>query len=131
MRRRAVQVVVELLDVLAVVTLQAGEPKQPVLQDRIAPIPKRQCEAQPLMPVADPGDSVLVPPVGPGSRVIVRKVVPRRPESAVILANRSPGAFTKVRTPTLPVTASVARLLESDFLTCLHQTLFLHLRLLG
>ena len=46
MRRRAVDEVVELLDVLAVVALRVVEAEQALLQDRVAPVPERRREAQ-------------------------------------------------------------------------------------
>ena len=52
-RRRAVEVEVVLLDILAVVRLAVGEPEQALLQDRVALVPQRQRKAQPLLVVAD------------------------------------------------------------------------------
>ncbi len=46
-RRRGVEVEVVLLDVLAVIALAAGEPEEPLLEDRIAPVPEGQREAEP------------------------------------------------------------------------------------
>ena len=45
-RRRAVEVEVVLLDVLAVIPLAVGQAEQPLLEDRILPVPQRQGEAQ-------------------------------------------------------------------------------------
>ena len=42
MGRRRVEVVVALLDVLAVVPFAVGQAEQPFLQDRVAPVPQRQ-----------------------------------------------------------------------------------------
>jgi hypothetical protein len=64
MGRRAVEVEVVLLHVLAVVALAVGEAEQPFLQDRVAPVPQRKCEAQPLLVVADAAKSVFAPAVG-------------------------------------------------------------------
>src|SRR4030095_366 len=64
-RRRAVEVKVVLLDVLTVIRLAVGEPKQALLQDRVALVPQRECEAQPLLVIADSAEAVLAPPVGP------------------------------------------------------------------
>ena len=61
--RRAVEVEVVLLDVLAVVALRVGEPEQPLLQNRVAPVPKRKPEAQQLQVVADTREPVLAPAV--------------------------------------------------------------------
>ena len=64
MRRRAVEVEVVLLDVFAVVALAVGQPEQPLLQDRILAVPKRQREAEQLVVVGDSGQPVLAPAVG-------------------------------------------------------------------
>jgi hypothetical protein len=52
---QGVQVPPVLFDVLAVVALRAGEPERALLQDRVAPVPQRQAQAQPLVDVAEPG----------------------------------------------------------------------------
>ena len=51
--RQRVEVPPVLLDVLAVVALVAGQPEHPLLEDRVAPVPQGQAEAQPLVDVAD------------------------------------------------------------------------------
>ena len=102
-RGRAVQVEVALLDVLAVVALDAGQAEQPLLEDRVASVPQRDGEAQVLGAIADAGQAVLVPAVRAAGRVIVRKVVPRRTVSAVVFAYRAPRPFAEVRPPLLPV----------------------------
>ncbi len=55
MCRRAVEVEVVLLDVLAVVPLRVGEAEQAFLEDRIAPVPEREREAERLLVVGDSG----------------------------------------------------------------------------
>src|SRR5688500_20167930 len=42
--RRAVELIVELLDVLAVVSFGIGQPEQPLLQDRVVLVPQRSEE---------------------------------------------------------------------------------------
>jgi hypothetical protein len=54
--RRAIEVEVIFFDVLAVIAFRVGQPEQPLFQDRILAIPKRQGEAQPLVVVAYPGE---------------------------------------------------------------------------
>jgi hypothetical protein len=51
------------LDVLAMVAFGPGEPERPLLEDRVIPVPERQRQAQPLLGVAEPGQSVLTPAV--------------------------------------------------------------------
>ena len=82
--RRRVEVGVDLLDVLAVVALRAGQPEQPLLEDRVAPVPQGEREVEPATLVGDPQQAVLAPAVGARPRVVVRQVRPtrrRRPSS--------------------------------------------------
>jgi hypothetical protein len=52
---RTIEVEVVLLDVLAVITLTVGQSEQPFLEDRIAPVPKRQRETEQLAVIRDAG----------------------------------------------------------------------------
>ena len=97
--RRGIEVVVELLDVLAVVALAVGEAEQALLQDRIAAVPKRQREAEPLLLVGNAGDAVLAPAVGPRARLIVRKILPGVAVRAVVLADRAPLPLREIGSP--------------------------------
>ena len=63
-RRRAVEVEVVLLHVLAVVALAGRQAERPLLQDRVGAVPQREREAQQLVAVADAGQAVLAPAVG-------------------------------------------------------------------
>ena len=110
MRRRAVEIEVILLDVLAVVAFVAGQAEEALLQDRIAPVPQSERKADLLMAIADAGDAVLIPAIGSGTRVIVRKVLPGGAVRAVVLANRSPGALAEVGSPALPMFLAVVGL---------------------
>ena len=118
MRRRRIEVEVILLHVFAVIALIARQAEQALLQDRIAPVPKRQREAHALVPVADPADAVLAPAVGARARMIVRKIFPRRPVRAVILAHRSPLPLGKIRPPALPVLGALVRFVQALFFRC-------------
>ena len=101
-RRRAVEVEVVLLDVLAVVALAVGQSEQALLQDGVALVPERQREAQPLLVVGEAAEPVLAPPVGSRARLVVREVVPGVAVVAVVLADRAPLPLTEVRPPLLP-----------------------------
>jgi hypothetical protein len=103
MARRRVEVPPVLLGVLAVVPLVAGEPEDPLLQDRIAAVPEREREAEPLLDVGEAGEPVLAPPVGARARVVVREGLPRRPALAVVLAHGAPLPLAEVRAPVVPV----------------------------
>ena len=98
-----VQVPPVLLDVLAVVALRAGQPERPLLDDRVPPVPQRQPQAQPLLDVAEPGQPVLPPPVGPGPRLIMRQVIPRVAVRAVVLPDRAPLPLADIRPPPVPL----------------------------
>src|SRR6185295_877040 len=110
MRRGRVEVVVELLHVLAVVSLLAREAEEALLQDRVLPVPQRHRETELLLPVGDPRDAVLVPAVRARAGVVVWHVVPGRAPRTVVLPHGAPGAFAEVRPPALPMGAAVARL---------------------
>jgi hypothetical protein len=62
--RRAVEVEVVLLDVLAMVRLTVGESEQALFQDRVPLVPQREREAQPLLVVREAPQTVLAPSVG-------------------------------------------------------------------
>ena len=63
-RGRAVQVVVALLDVLAMIALVAGQAEEAFFQDRIAAVPQRDGEADVLVAVADARDAIFIPAIG-------------------------------------------------------------------
>ena len=99
----AVEVPPVLLDVLAVVPLCAGQPEQALLEDRVPPVPQREPQTEPLLDVAESGESVLSPPVGPGPGVVVREVRPGLAVGAVVLANGAPLPLADVGPPEVPV----------------------------
>ena len=103
MARDRVEVPPVLLDVLAVIALRPGQAEGPLLQDRIAAVPQRQAQAQPLLDVAEPGQAVLAPPVGARPGMVVRQVVPRLTVRAVVLPDRAPLPLADVRPPPVPV----------------------------
>src|SRR5262249_24402083 len=102
-RRRAVEVKIVLLDVFAVIPLQVGQAEHPLLEDRIPLIPERDRQADSLLLIAEPGQAVLVPPIGAAAGVIMRKVVPGIPIGAVVLADCSPRALAQLRAAAFPV----------------------------
>ncbi len=100
--RRRVEVEVVLLDVLSVVPLAVGEPEHALLQDRVPLVPQREGETETLLVVGEPAEAVLAPPVGPGTGLVVREVVPGVAVLAVVLADRPPLPLAQVRAPLLP-----------------------------
>ena len=111
--RRRVDVEVVLLDVLAVVPLAVGEAEHPLLQDGVTPVPEGEGETEALAVVGDPGDAVLAPPVGPGTGLVVREVVPGVAVLAVVLADRPPLPLAQVRAPLLPRNAGLAGVVQA------------------
>ena len=101
-----------LLDVLAVVRLGARQSEGALLEDRVAPVPQRQAEAQPLLDVGEPGETVLSPPVRPGPGVVVREVCPCLAVGAVVLADGAPLPLADVRPPEVPVACLAQPVLE-------------------
>src|SRR5688572_5345777 len=102
MRRRRVEVEVVFLHVLAMIAFAVREAEQPLLDDGIAAVPERHCEAEALMVIADPGEPVLAPAVGARARMVVREVVPGVAGFAVVLANCPPLPLGEVGSPFLP-----------------------------
>src|SRR5437667_12873106 len=94
------------------IALISGEAEEPLFQDGVTPIPKRQSETHHLMTVADPADAVFSPAVGAGTRVVVRKKFPGCAAGAVILADRSPLPLREIGPPTLPMLLADARRFE-------------------
>src|SRR5271165_891081 len=113
MSRRAVEVEIILLDVLAVIALAVGQAEQPLLQDRVLAVPQGNAKAQPLVVVAEPRQAVLTPMIGPRAGLIVGEIVPRIAVLAVVLANRAPLTLAEVRPPLLPRHPVLARLVEA------------------
>src|SRR5204863_587190 len=109
-RRGRVEVVVQLLAVLAVVALGPRQTEQALLEDRIAAVPQREREADAALAVADPEQAVLAPAVDPAARVVVREVRPALAGRRVVLAHRAPLALGEVRPPAPPV-VDAARIL--------------------
>ena len=102
--RRGVEVPPVFLGVLAVIALAVAQAEDALFQERVATVPERQRETQPLIDVADAGESVLVPAVGARAGMIVREVVPGIALGAVVLAHRAPRPFAQVGAERLPVT---------------------------
>ena len=115
--RRRVEVPVALLDVLAVVALEAGQAERPLLQDRVGAVPEGEPEAEPLVAVADGGQAVLVPAVGPRAGVVVRERRPGLAVGRVVLPDRPPGPRRDERSPPPPRPPVSARRSRSGSLT--------------
>ena len=112
-RGSRVQVPPVFLGVLTVVALMAVQPEDPLLEEGVHPVPEGEGEAEGLAVVADPGETVLVPPVGAGAGVIEREEPPRVGVRAVVLAHGAPGALTHIRSPVPPGRAAAWDLLQA------------------
>jgi hypothetical protein len=110
MRGSVVEIEVAFLYILAVISLLACKTKETFLQEGIAAVPQCKREADMLMAVADPGQSVFVPAVDSGAGVVMREVIPGVAIAAVVFADRAPGSLAEIRTPTLPVFPALPRL---------------------
>ena len=62
--RRAVEIEVIFLHVLAMIALAVGQPEEPLLEDRVLPVPEGQCKAEVLLVIGNAGNAVLAPAVG-------------------------------------------------------------------
>src|ERR1700751_4589134 len=122
MRGCAVEIEVVFLDVLTVVAFAIRQAKEPLLQDRIPPIPKSDREAELLFVVGNSGQTIFSPAVGTGTGLIVAEVVPRISVLAVVFAHCSPLPFAEVGSPFLPrgsvLAGSIQSVLLVSFYVC-------------
>jgi hypothetical protein len=81
MGRRAVEVEVILLDILAMVAFAVDEPEQAFLEDRILAIPQGQRKAQGLVVIAEARQTIFAPAIGARTGLIVREVIQASPLS--------------------------------------------------
>ena len=102
MGRRRIQIIIELLHILAVIALAVSQTKKPFLQNRIVAVPKRQRKAKTLHGRRETAHAILAPAIGAAARMFVRKIFPCRAVGTIILAHRAPLPFGKVRAPALP-----------------------------
>ena len=114
MGRRAVEVEVVLLDILAVVAFAVGQPEEALLEDRVPAVPQGQGKAQPLFVVGYAGQAILSPAVGPRAGLIVGEEIPGVTPLAVVLAHRPPLPLAQVGSPFLPGDLLLPSLFEAD-----------------
>jgi hypothetical protein len=87
--------------------------KQPLLQDRIFPVPQTEREAEQHLLVAPAGDAVLAADVRARPGLIVGHVVPGFDVAVDVLAHAAPLPLAEVGSPLLPWHALVGGLLEA------------------
>ena len=104
-----------LLHVLAVVSFVSGQAEEPFLENGVRFVPESEAKTDILMAVANGGKSILVPAIRARAGLGVWKLFPGFSRSAVVLANRAPGAVTHVWSPALPVGLANSRFFETFF----------------
>jgi hypothetical protein len=87
--RSGVQIVIQFLDVLSMISLMAGDTEQTFFQDRILAVPEGKSKTDTLMIVRNTSDAVLAPPVCTGTSLFMREVTPGITIRGIILANCS------------------------------------------
>src|SRR5205085_11034188 len=100
--RRAVEVKIIFLHILAVVAFAIDQSEQTFLQNRICAVPKRERETKTLLVVRNSGQSVFAPAVRARARLIVAEVIPRVATGAIVFTHRAPLPLREVRAPFLP-----------------------------
>lgn len=98
-----VDVVVQLLDILTVVTLVVGQTEKSLLEKVVLFVPESKGEAKELMVIGNTSKTVLTPSVGSGSSLVVREVGPGITVGRVILSDCGPLSLGHVGTPSFPV----------------------------
>src|SRR5215831_7064533 len=108
-----IEVIVQFLDVLAVVSLSIGKPKQTLLENRITAVPERKRQAEKLLVVGKPGQAVLPPAIGVAARLVVGQIIPRGAARAVVLAHCPPLPLAQIGAPLAPILLAIAALLDA------------------
>src|SRR6516162_8910073 len=103
MGRRAVEKKIVFFYILAVIPLLIGQTEHPLFKDAILFIPQCHGQADMLLVIAKSTNAVFVPAIGSVAGMVMRKIVPGITVCAVVFAHGSPGALTKIGTPTLPI----------------------------
>jgi hypothetical protein len=74
MGRCGVQVVIELLAIFSVIALRIGKAKETLFENWITPVPESEGETEPLMVIAEAGESIFAPMVSTAARLVVGKI---------------------------------------------------------
>ena len=96
---RIVQIVVEFLDVLAVISFGITKPEKTFFQHLVFPVPERYREAQVLKEIGDAAETVLAPEIGPAMSLVVGEIMPGIAIGAIIFSYCSPLSLTQIRSP--------------------------------
>ena len=106
--RHSVEIVIVFLDVLAVVAFLVGQAEEPFLEKRVLLVPEGEGQADVLKPVAEAGESVLVPAIDAAAGLVVGEMVPGIAAGAIVFADGAPGPLGEVGAPVLPVARRAA-----------------------
>lgn len=112
MGRCVVQVVVQLLDVLTVVTLVSRKTEETLFQPLVLTVPQGDVHTHQLLVVTDTKETVLTPSEDTGVGVLEWEVRPGVTVLGVILTHSGPSSLTQVRTPPVPVLLMLAVLFQ-------------------
>ena len=77
MGRRRVEIEVVFFRIFPVIPFIPGQTEHPFFENRISSIPEGQRETDELMPIADSGKAVFIPPIGFRAGMVVRKPLPK------------------------------------------------------
>ncbi len=102
MRGGAVEIEVVFFDVFAVVGLTVRQTERTFLENRVFAIPQGHAEAQQLLVIADPGETIFTPVISARSCLVMSEIVPGISILAVVLANRTPLPLAQVGPPFSP-----------------------------
>src|SRR5262249_46223224 len=105
--------------VFPVIALAVGQAEQPLLQDRIACVPHRNRETQPLAGIGEAADAVFTPAIRPAAGVVMREIVPGVSVRAIVFPHRSPLPLRQVGAPLLPSVALCEGCLDAKLLSAL------------
>ena len=116
MRRRGVEIVVQLLDVFAVVAFRLARPKSRSLRMGSWPFQNARRQAEPALIVGPAGDSVFAPAVGALMSMIEREVPPAIAVGAIVFPDGAPLAVGDIRPPEPPRGRHGARFVQTKLL---------------
>src|SRR5690606_135226 len=125
MSRSIIEVVIQLFNILPMVSLGSRQSKQPFLENGIIPIPHSECKAYSTFFIRYSGNPVFSPSVNSTSGVIMRKIIPRTTVRAIIFPNRTPLSLTEIGTPFQPVFPSTIMFLQSFLFKFHNSSLYL------
>src|SRR5512143_4160678 len=97
-----IDVIVEFLDVFAVVALKTGQPEEPLFQDRVFSVPEGEGKAEVLVDVRYTPKTVFAPAVGAGAGMVVREILPCLAALAIVLTDCTPLTLAQLWAPFFP-----------------------------